>query len=242
MKLKYRFLKISLLIFLLGFLMNFAIKRHNNRPIDKMDIYIENSDKIHFITDKKVINVINQSSKNGIKAEKIEDINIIKTEEILHSNPFISKSNVYINLNGEINVTISQRIPIARVKTPKEEFYLDNKGNKFPLSLDFSLPCMLVGGDIQKNEYKDIAKLCELISVDNLLKNHIIGIEKDKGNSYNFLLNIEGTYIEYGEIENNRQKLTNLKEFYKQYLDFIGFDAYKKISLKYENQIVATKR
>lgn len=242
MKLKYRFLKIGLLIILLGFLMNFAIKRHNNRPIDKIHIYIENSDKIHFITNEKINNIINQSSQNGTKAYKIKDINIIKTEEILHSNPFISASNVYIDLNGEINVTLSQKIPIARVKTSKEEFYLDKDGNKFPLSPDFSYPCMFVGGDIHADEYKNIAKLCELISVNNLFKNHIIAIEKDNTNSYNFLLNIEGTYIEYGEIKNNRQKLTNLKEFYKQYLDYVGFDAYKKISLKYDNQIVATKR
>ncbi|MDR1876778.1 MAG: cell division protein FtsQ/DivIB [Flavobacteriaceae bacterium] len=242
MKLKYRFLKIFLLTILLGFLMNFAIRRHNNKDIDKIRIHIENSDRIHFITNNMVEDIINRSSKNGNKANKIKDIDIIKTEKNLDSNPFVSQSNVYIGLDGVVNIVISQKTPIVRIKTPQKEFYLDKDGTPFPLSPNFSLPCMMVSGNIRPDEYPKLAKLCHLISVDNLFKNHIVAIDKDKRNSYNLLLNINGVYIEYGELENNRQKLINLKEFYNQYLDYVGFDAYKKISLKYDNQIVATKR
>ncbi len=242
MKLKYRFLKIFLLVVLLGFLMNFAIKRHNDKKIDEIRIHIENSDQVQFITNEMVKDIINKSSKNGYKAIQIKDIDIIKTENNLHSNPFVSQGNVYIDLDGVVNVVLGQKVPIARVKTPKEVFYLDKKGNKFPLSSNFSFPCMMINGNIQPDEYQKIAKASELISVDKLFKNHIVAIEKDSKNSYNFLLNLGGVYIEYGKLENNRQKLTNLKEFYKQYLDYTGFDAYKKISLKYDNQIVATKR
>lgn len=242
MKLKYRFLKIFLLIISLGFLMNFATQRHNNKEIHKIQIHIENSDKVHFVTEPMVKNIINISSKNGKKALKIKDIDIIKTEQNLDANPFVIQSNVYIDLEGIVNVTVSQKIPVVRIKTANEEFYLDQQGNKFPLSKNFSFPCLMVSGDIKPDEYVNLTYLCKLISVDNLFKNHIIAIEKDKRKSYNFLLNIPGVYIEYGDLANSPQKLTNLKEFYKQYLDYVGFNAYKKISLKYDNQIVATKR
>ncbi len=242
MKLKYRLLKIVLLVLLLGFLMNFAIKRHNDKNIDEIRIHIGNSDQVRFITNEAVKNIINKSSENGIKATQIKDIDIVKTKNTLRSNPFVSQSNVYVDLDGVVNIMVEQKIPWVRVRTLKEQFYLDKNGTRFPLSPDFSFPCMMVGGNIQPNEYQKLAEISQLISVDNLFKNHIVAIEKDNKNSYNFLLNMEGVYIEYGELKNNRQKLTNLKEFYNQYLDYTGFDAYKKISLKYDNQIVATKR
>jgi len=242
MKLKYRFIKIFSLIIVLGFLMNFAVRRHNDRNIDTVKIHIENSDYIHFITNTMVKDIVNLSSENGKKAIKIKDINISKTESNLDSNPFISNSNVYIDLNGSININIDQKIPVVRVKTSNEEFYLDKFGSKFPLSRNFSLPCLIATGEIGNKEFNNLVKLTQLIADDDTLKNHIVSIVKDKKNCYNFLLNIPGVYIEYGELKNNHQKLTNLKEFYRQYLDYVGFGVYKKISLKYDNQIVATKR
>jgi cell division protein FtsQ len=242
MKLKYRFIKIFSLVIVLGYLMKFALQRHNDKRIDKVNIHIENSDYVHFITNEMIYDIVNQSSKNGKKVIKIKDIDISKTENNLNTIPFISNSNVYIDLNGSININIGQKIPVVRIKTPDEEFYLDQFGTKFPLSKNFSLPCLIVSGDVKVEEYKELVKLSQLITKDDILKNHIISIDKDKKNSYNLLLNVAGEYIEYGELKNNHQKLTNLKEFYKQYLDYVGFGVYKKISLKYDNQIVATKR
>jgi cell division protein FtsQ len=242
MKLKYRFIKIFSLVIVLGYLMKFALQRHNDKRIDKVNIHIENSDYVHFITNEMIYDIVNQSSKNGKKVIKIKDIDISKTENNLNTIPFISNSNVYIDLNGCININIGQKIPVVRIKTPDEEFYLDQFGTKFPLSKNFSLPCLIVSGDVKVEEYKELVKLSQLITKDDILKNHIISIDKDKKNSYNLLLNVAGEYIEYGELKNNHQKLTNLKEFYKQYLDYVGFGVYKKISLKYDNQIVATKR
>lgn len=222
--------------------MNFAVRRHNEKSINSVNIYIENSDYVHFITNAMITDIINQSSKNGKKIIKIKDIDISKTEKNLDTVPFISNSNVYIDLNGSININVDQKIPVARIKTPNEEFYLDQFGTKFPLSKNFSLPCLIVCGEIKVEEYKKLVKLTRLITEDDILKNHIISIDKDKKNNYNLLLNVTGGYIEYGDLKNNHQKLTNLKEFYKQYLDYVGFGVYKKISLKYDNQIVATKR
>ncbi|MDR3272760.1 MAG: cell division protein FtsQ [Flavobacteriaceae bacterium] len=226
----------------LGFLMNFAIRRHNDKKVDKINVTIGNSDKVYFVTEKIIRKTIDGSSKNGKKAEEIKDLDIIKTEENLDKNPFITWSNVYVDLDGNVNVDVVQKVPVVRVKTAKEEFYLDENGGKFPLSSEYSYPCLLAGGNVKPDEYRKLAYLAHNISVDNLLKNHIIAIEKEKKNSYNLFLNLEGVYIEFGDLKNCRQKLTNLKEFYKQYLDKVGFEPYSKISVKYNNQIVATKR
>lgn len=243
MKLKYRLLKVLLLTCLMVFLMNFAIRRHYNKVLNKDHVYvfIKNEDSVQFIDKQKIMNLLYKTSVDG-KLEKIKDLNISEAKKELKTNPYISKGNIFVDLDGNVNVNINQKVPIARIKTPKGEFYLDNQGNKFPLSSDYSYPCMLVIGNILPSEYKKLTELCKDISVDKMFKNHIVGIEKDNQNSYNLLLNIEGVYIEFGGLENEYQKLANLKEFYKQYLDYVGFDAYKKISLKYDNQIVTTKR
>ena len=49
-------------------------------------------------------------------------------------------------------------------------------------------------------------------------------------------------YIELGTLNNFEQKLHNLKLFYNQYIDYIGTGDYEKLTLKFVNQVVATKR
>ena len=77
---------------------------------------------------------------------------------------------------------------------------------------------------------------------DDLLKNHIIAIQKVGQRSFNLIVNTGNYYIELGTLNNFEQKLHNLKLFYNQYIDFIGTEDYEKLSLKFVNQVVATKR
>lgn len=51
------------------------------------------------------------------------------------------------------------------------DFYVDEKGTEFPISKTYSHPCMLVTGDVQKDEYQQLAELVEKIDKDDFSKN-----------------------------------------------------------------------
>ena len=53
---------------------------------------------------------------------------------------------------------------------------------------------------------------------------------------------VGGHIIELGEVDNFREKLHVMSEFYKQVLAKNNWDKYEKISLKYNNQVVAKRR
>src|SRR5690625_5807572 len=84
--------------------------------------------------------------------------------------------------------------------------------------------------------------MIEIIKADKLLKNHVIAMRKEAPNSFNLLINKGDYIIEFGELERIEEKFENLKLFYEQYLGKVGLDYYEKINLKFNNQIVATKR
>jgi cell division protein FtsQ len=111
-----------------------------------------------------------------------------------------------------------------------------------PLSKLNSATVILVKGDVSENEYDELSKFIAIINEDKLLKNHIIGIEKVGKKSFNLIVNRGNFYIELGTLNNFEKKLKNLKLFYEQYIDFVGTEDYEKLSLKFMNQVVATKK
>lgn len=111
-----------------------------------------------------------------------------------------------------------------------------------PLSKLSSANVILVSGDVKPNEYEELSKFVQALKADDLLKNHIIAVQKVGQRSYNLIVNTGNYYIELGTLNNFEQKLHNLKLFYNQYIDYIGTGDYEKLSLKFVNQVVATKR
>ncbi len=236
MKNKWRILKILVTVILFGFLLSFSLKRFNNAKMENVSINMNQSKTpVYFIDEKDIKDLVKQYNPT----RKIGDVKIPELEKKINENPFVDSANVYMNLNGNLNVDIKQRVPVFRLSKNGKDFYVDEKGVEFPISRNFSYPCMLVMGDVDASEYQELGKLIEKIDKDDFSKKYFIGIKKEKDN-YN-LLTSDGNYkVEIGDLENIDFKVKGFKTFVEKYLVYQNPEKYKKISVKYNNQIVTT--
>ena len=236
MKNKWRILKILVTVILFGFLLSFSLKRFNNAKMENVSINMnQTKTPVYFVDEKDIKDLVKQFNPT----KKIGDVKIPELEKKINEIPFVDSANVYMNLNGNLNVDIKQRIPIFRLNKNGKDFYVDEKGIEFPISKNFSYPCMLVMGDVDASEYQELGKLIEKIDKDDFSKKYFIGIKKEKDN-YN-LLTSDGNYkVEIGDLENIDFKVKGFKTFVEKYLVYQNPEKYKKISVKYNNQIVTT--
>lgn len=153
----------------------------------------------------------------------------------------VDSANVYLNLNGVLNVDVKQRVPFMRINNGAKQYYVDSNGEEFPLSDKFSYPCMLVSGDIPKEDYKGLSELIAKIGKDDFNKRYFVGINKEGGNYE--LLTDEGNFkVQLGDLENIDFKLKGFKTFAEKYLIYQDPLKYRQVSVKYNNQIVTTLR
>lgn len=237
MKNKYRILKIAVTVIILGFLLSFSLKKFSGQKITDNKISVKMSDKapVYFIDEKDIREIVKKENPSG----KVGDLNIPALEKKIKALPAVDSANVYLNLNGKLNLDIKQRVPVFRLNKNGRDFYVDEKGIEFPISKTYSHPCMLVTGDVHKDEYKKLADLVEKIDKDDFSKKYFIGISKDKGD-YN-LLTSEGNYkVEIGNLDNIEFKVKGFKTFVEKYLVYQDPEKYKMVSVKYQNQIVTT--
>lgn len=238
MKNKWRILKILVTVILFGFLLSFSLQRFSDAPMEQVSVNLvelQETEKVYFIDEKEIRNLIKKSNPT----KKIGDIDIPALEKKISRLPSIDSANVYLNLNGRLNVDIVQRVPVFRLNKNGNDFYVDRKGNEFPVSRIYSHPCMLVTGNVKKEEYIPLAELIDKINQDPFSKKYFIGISKVK-KDYN-LLTSEGNFkVEIGNLENIEFKVKGFKTFAEKFLVFQDQNKYNKVSVKYDNQIVTT--
>ena len=236
MKNKFRILKILITVIIFGFLLSFSLKRFNNKSMEKVSVnLIKTKHPVYFIDEKDIKEIVKKSNPE----RRIGDINIPELEKKLNKLPAVDSANVFLNLNGNLHLDIKQRVPAFRLNKNGNDFYVDGKGTEFPISKNYSFPCMLVMGDVDKSEYIKLAELVDKIDRDEFSKKYFIGISKEKEN-YN-LLTSQGNYkVEIGDLENINLKVKGFKTFVEKHLVYQEPEKYTKISVKYDNQIVTT--
>ncbi|WP_238783975.1 cell division protein FtsQ/DivIB [Blattabacterium cuenoti] len=222
------------------FLFYFSQKTHQNRNLKKFNIVIDPLSKDHFVNEEIIKNIL------FYKIEKIEkkigQLCILRMEKKLNNYPFVKRSEVFLSVDGTLNIKIWQKEPILRIKNGNQEYYLTKDAEVLELSPFYSSKVILAKGPFSKKEKKYLADLVKFINSDELLKNQIISIKKNDHNSFILIPKIGNHHIILGNIKDFKNKLNKLKAFYKQYLNKIDTNQYKYIDLQYKDQVVAKKR
>lgn len=240
-KINWKLLKFVFGLAVLIFLLSFSAIRHACHTVAGLEIEIDHPDGNYFVNDS-LVRLIVDGPQQVVTSAALGNLDLSEIEQRLDNNHFIKKSHVYKDVNGALKIQVMQQKAVARVHTETEEYYLSEDLKKIPLSAVYSPRVILVGGEIEDAEFSNIRDFEAYVSADKLLKKHIIAIRKEGPNSFNLLVNKGNYVIEFGELADFDEKFRKLKLFYEQYLGKVGFDFYEKISLKFNNQIVATKR
>lgn len=190
---------------------------------------------VNFLLKKDVQKIINLHIPTG----KIGDVKVPELEKSLLENPYVDSANVYLNLNGRIQVDLVQRVPAFRLRRGKKEMYVDRRGVEMPLHPTYAFDCMLVSGFVKPSEYPDLIRLIDEIYQDDFSRNYFVGIVKENNTFH--LLTTQGFFkVELGALENIPFKIKGFKVFAEKHLSNQPLDKYRKISMKFDNQIVAT--
>src|ERR1035437_1612943 len=92
-----------------------------------------------YFIDRDEVDDILQIHSHALIGHKMERINLHDLQNKLKANPFIEHAKVYADMDGIINIEISQRQPILRVMNRfDQDFYVDQNGLKMPLSANFT--------------------------------------------------------------------------------------------------------
>lgn len=186
----------------------------------------------------------------------MRDINAREIEEKLKKSPFVKTAQCYKTEDGEVNVSITQLLPVIRVKADNgDDYYLDDKDCIMPNSL-YTSDLIIATGNIPRwFARRYISPLGKAIMGNDMWKNLVVQVNVLPDRSIEIVPRVGDHIVHLGPLpeansKEKRQelinqfvdrKLTRLEKFYKYGLAQAGWNKYSYIDIEFDNQIICRK-
>jgi cell division protein FtsQ len=240
----------------------FSISRHNAQPVPELRVNIQKGQNVDELITKREVDSIVHSHFGLLQGTPMSQIDVGAIQVAVNRHPAIQSCNVYMGVDGILNIDIQQRAPMFRVmNSDGSGFYVDTLGQSFNL-LDRSVayvPIVSVEGVMGAMEFPatrayydentlGLTYLDELIMFGNHMRKHADlkdwteHVHLTAMGTLEVIPRIGRHVIDYGSIYNLEMKTKMLFQFYRSQLYITDLEKYSRINLNFENQVICEKR
>lgn len=247
----------------LGVLIAFTEKQHKAVVCETLSILIKYKSDDYFITEDDILEHLLKNDFK-IKGAQLSSINAGDIESSLYTIPYVGKVDVYVTIEGEVRINVTQKKPIAKVFNKSNQcYYIDEEGILLPQSDKYTARLLVANGEISdyyapsvklkqedslhpdtsviKTALYKVFTMAQFVDKDAFWKAMIEEIYVNDKNELELFTKIGDAIVIFGDIDNMSEKFNKLLVFYKEGLNKFGWGRYKKINLKYKNQVVCSK-
>ena len=201
-----------------------ARNRSQGEVCSQIDVEIVNADSTSFVTPQGVLDEL-QSQGIKLVGKRMGSIDASEIEEALKLSPYLESADIVKCQNGRLLIRVSQLVPIFRVFDGESSYYVNRSGKHMSANVYYHSDVPVVQGHFTRKY--PATRLLPLINY----------VENDS-----LLPNISGHVINIGSADGFENKFAKLMQFYRQVMPKKGWETYDTISVKWNHQIVATRR
>ena len=235
-----------LLLAILVFVANVVRSRMQVRGFE---VVLNYGDTPKLVDQKAVVDTI-KARIPDILQKQVRQVDCRQVSNAAAHVPFLSNVSSSVSISGKIVVTADQRQPVARLFFGNRELYIDLEGKTIPVSDLGDCNVVVATGDFAGRLVSDTTKaqIKNLWQVALFLNSHAeYGLLIDQlhvqGNGEVLMVSKVGDQIiELGDTSDLENKFADLLAFYRNGMPRAGWNTYSKISLKFKDQVVCTKK
>ena len=269
MQLFKKILRISFWVLLVAGLTTvfaFVQKQANELLCSKINISIlRNPMHENFFVEEDDIRELLAQRFVQIENAPLKNIDVNYLERLMYANPWVARADVYLSIDGVVDIEIEQREPILRIidKSGKS-FYMDSQGKPMLWSPNFTPRLLVASGNINESYddrnttnhvetinndtlktltmLDDLCAMARFILADEFWSAHVVQIYVNEKSEIELIPKVGNHKIIFGDIGEMEEKFWKLKTFYKEGLNYTGWENYDTLNLKFNNQVVCTKK
>ena len=238
MRVNWNYIKLAFLSVAVIALYGFADQRSKKRKVADVSVKFVGDNNLYLTED--AVNKLLIQNYGPVKNRAKEQLVLNTIEEVILSNDMVKNAQVYLTVNGELVSKIVQRKPIGRIEGVSK-FYLDDLGERMPLSKQHSARVPINTGKITGKTLEDAYVILNYINEDDFLRKNVIGIHIEEEGNYQLKFRMENFVVNLGGVDNLNTKFKNFMAFYAKAAKDNSLEDYAIVSLEFNNQVVCTK-
>jgi cell division protein FtsQ len=236
----------------------FVEKEYEGLVCRGVDIRIHDSLEYAFIRADQVRKLISDG-QDPPEGRLVSALNTRQMEQVLREKRAVKNAQVYTTVEGTLVAEVIQRRPLIRVRDREgRDFYLDREGYVIPAADGFTPHILLANGYIDgsyrnmRNVFEGSAadaslmqkllEIAEIIDGDRFWRSQIVQVYVDDRGEFELIPRVGSHLILLGMAENPSDQFFKLKTLYTEGFSREGWNRYEIINLKYDRQVICTKR
>jgi len=246
-KFKKSFLFGILVVGMLVFI-GFVERKGADKRFQSLEVYVQGISDVYFVEENEIRQLLENEFPLLQPGNALEEISLGKIEDKVESHPFVKNAEVFKDLKGKVVVKIDQYRPIARIIRPMAAHgYISAEGVILPTSPNYTTRVLTIEGPMAEellsqddltDGYSDLLELIHFIEKDDFWRAQIAGIEIGRKKDITLFQQVGTQEIEFGKPTEIKEKFEKISLFYKEILPLKGWDAYKRVNVKYKGQII----
>ena len=233
----------------LGVLVIVANVSRSRSTVSGLEVVIRRGDAPVLVTEQTVRDSV-LAALPGLLQNPVGSVDRKAVAEAAARVPFLKQVNASTSVSGRVVVRAVQRRPIARLYYGGREYYIDSEGTVVPSSPVGTVNVLVAGADYTEPLRPDSlsATLTDLWRVASFLDRQrkygdlVDQIYCEADGDLMMVPKLGSHVVELGPIDDLDTKFEHLLVFYRRGMPRAGWDTYQRISLKYKDQVVCTKR
>ena len=234
-----------------GMLMSLVIKKDQIQVCTGLTVVVDGKET--FI-DQGDISTLIEEKFGSVVGQSLNDIPLHGIELELKKSPYVSHADVHVEVDGNMQVAVKQREVIIRVINQlNQEYYVDAKGNKIPVTLKYVPHVLVATGNIKEGYkkpldpvesklVKDLVQIVEVTKGNELWSNQIVQLFVNELGDIEIVPRVGNQQLILGNADSLENKLERLTNFYTHILPKVGTEAYSKVNVKYGGQIICERK
>src|SRR5690606_4527939 len=102
--------------------LSFSLKRFNNAKLEVINVKLNpTKPEVYFVEEEEIKDIIKKKNSS----QKVGEIDVPEIEKMISKLPSVDSANVFLSLNGALNITITQKVPAFRLTKNGQNFYVD---------------------------------------------------------------------------------------------------------------------
>ena len=215
-----------------------SAKRANTHICQTVEITITDFARRQYVTEAELVRLLKDKNLYPV-GRTASAIAVQQIEDVVRKHPMVHEAQCYVMPSGTVRLRLSQRIPVLRIVTGDESYFVDSERTKMPVRESVTTPVMVASGNIGEHmACGELADMALWIADNKYWSEKIQRIRVTNPKMVYLVQRPDGTHIILGEINGYRNKLRKLRTLYEKGFDEIGWRTYSEIDLRFTGQVI----
>jgi cell division protein FtsQ len=208
----------------------------------RVEVEVVNADSTSFVTPTGVLNDL-KNRHIKLEGESMDKINASKIEQALRESPYLESADIVKCADGRVLIRVSQLVPVMRVFDGDKSYYVNRAGKPMDANAYYHSDVPVVQGHFtRKYPAIRLLPLIDYVECDTLLRSLVTMYSVQDSNNIIIVREFSGHVVNIGNVQGLENKFAKLKLFYREVMPKRGWNTFDTISVKWNHQIVATRR